>query len=134
MKINKVYLSLAFISLFSILLWISSCRHDTLLPPNTPEICFDRDVLLIIQPNCSMLGCHDGTGETRPLNIYTDIKRGVTPFNPNTSAIYQAIIGKSGEGKMPPDKPLSLENRTIIRIWIEQGANETHCDTVPAVK
>ena len=28
---------------------------------------------------------------------------------------------------MPPDNPISLENRTIIRLWIEQGAKQTIC-------
>ena len=28
---------------------------------------------------------------------------------------------------MPPDRPLSLENRTILRFWILQGANPTSC-------
>jgi hypothetical protein len=28
---------------------------------------------------------------------------------------------------MPPDNPLSLENRTLIRLWIEQGALPTTC-------
>jgi hypothetical protein len=28
---------------------------------------------------------------------------------------------------MPPDRPLSLENRTIIRVWIEQGSLLTIC-------
>jgi cytochrome c5 len=41
--------------------------------------------------------------------------------------LYQAIITKWGEGRMPPDNPLSLENRMIIRLWIEQGANLTLC-------
>jgi hypothetical protein len=30
---------------------------------------------------------------------------------------------------MPPKQPLSLENRTLIRVWIEQGAAETTCPT-----
>jgi hypothetical protein len=28
---------------------------------------------------------------------------------------------------MPPDKPLSLDNRINIRLWIEQGAMPTVC-------
>jgi mono/diheme cytochrome c family protein len=30
---------------------------------------------------------------------------------------------------MPPDQPLSLEQRTIIHVWIAQGAGNTSCDT-----
>jgi hypothetical protein len=127
-KIDKVYLSLTFVVIFAALSWVSSCRHDPLLPSNIPEICFEKEVLPIFQNNCSMAGCHDGNGESRSsYNNYVDISHGVVAGNPNSSRLYQAIIGKSGEGRMPPDKPLSLENRMIIRLWIEQGANLTVC-------
>jgi hypothetical protein len=132
MKSYKVHLFLTIIMISSALLWISSCRHDALLPSNIPEICFEKEVLPIFQNNCSMAGCHDGQGESgSAYNNYMDISHGVIAGNPNGSRLYDAIIRKSGEGKMPPDKPLSLENRTIIRLWIEQGAMLTVCpDTV----
>ena len=80
-----------------------------------------------------MPGCHDGGGrESRmTLNNYADIVRTVTAGNPNASRSYQAIIAKSGENMMPPGQPLSLTNRTLIRIWIEQGAGETTCPGSP---
>ncbi len=131
MKIDKFYLFLACVVIISVLLWVSSCRHDALIPSNIPEICFEKEVLPIFLNNCSMAGCHDGQGESRAYNNYIDISHGVAAGNPNGSRLYQSIIGKSGEGRMPPDKPLSLENRMIIRLWIEQGAGLTICpDTV----
>lgn len=63
------------------------------------------------------------------LSTYADISRGVTAGNPDASNIYQAIIAK-WVNRMPPSKPLSLENREKIRIWIEQGANQTTCSDV----
>ncbi len=42
------------------------------------------------------------------------------------SEIYQSLVEKWGE-RMPPDKPLSIGNRMMIRVWIDQGANETTC-------
>ena len=66
------------------------------------------------------------------LNNYSEIRNGVVPGNPDGSRIYQSIIAK-WEDKMPPNQPLSLENRTKIRIWIEQGAAPTTCtDTTRA--
>jgi hypothetical protein len=53
--------------------------------------------------------------------------RGIKAGDPNDSEIYKAITKTSGEDKMPPDQPLSADNRTLIRLWIEQGAKETTC-------
>lgn len=133
MKIDKVYLFLASVTAFTALCWASSCRHDTILPPGTRVICFEKEVLPIFQANCSMpnTGCHDGSGEMGSYNNYADISLGVVPGNPNSSAIYQAIIRKFGENKMPPNSPLSIESRTILRVWIEQGAAPTVCPDSP---
>jgi hypothetical protein len=128
MKIDKVYFFLAAVSIVSTYFWVSSCQHDPNLSGNFPEICFEKEVLPIFQNNCSMAGCHDGLGESgSSYNNYIDISHGVVAGNPRASRLYQAIIAKSGEGRMPPGNPLSLQNRTIIRLWIEQGARLTVC-------
>jgi hypothetical protein len=126
MKIHKTSLPVSFIIVFTALIWISSCRHDALIPANTPTIYFHTEVLQIFQTQCSIKDCHDGNGETGALNSYTTIRNAVTPFDPNGSPAYHAIISRMGENRMPPDKPITQENRTIIRLWIEQGANETY--------
>jgi hypothetical protein len=126
MKIDKIYLFFTMIVLFTTLSWISSCTHNANID-NIPEICFEGDVLPIFINNCAISGCHDGQGESgRALNNYLDISHSVVPGNPNASSVYKTIIAKMGN-KMPPDRPLSLENRTIIRLWIEQGAQLTLC-------
>jgi hypothetical protein len=90
-------------------------------------MCFERDILPIFQNNCSMAGCHDGTGESDlRLRSYSEIINGVRPGYAENSAIYRAITG-TGEEMMPPVRPLSLDNRTKIRVWIEQGALSTTC-------
>jgi len=128
MKIDKVYFFLAAVIIVSSYFWVSSCQHDPNLSGNFPVICFEKEVLPIFQNNCGISGCHDGKGESRlTLNNYVDIRRGVVAGNPGASGLYKAIIGKGGENRMPPDQPLSLESRTIIRLWIEQGAKLTVC-------
>jgi hypothetical protein len=108
------------------LFWISSCTHMPVID-NIPEVCFEKDVLPIFQNNCAIAGCHDGGGESHfTLNSYVSIREGVVPGQPNSSRLYTAILG-SGENLMPPGKPLTLANRTIIRLWIEQGAGLTIC-------
>jgi hypothetical protein len=127
MKIDKVSLILMIVVVFTAFLWISSCRHDPVFPSNMREVCFETEVLPVFLNSCAISGCHDGSGEQTPYNNYVDISHGVIPGNPNGSQIYQSIIKKFGETRMPPDKPLSLGNRTIIRVWIEQGAKLTLC-------
>jgi hypothetical protein len=126
-KPDKIYLSLSLLILFTVFSWFTSCKHTADIA-NLPEICFTGDILPIFINNCAISGCHDGTGrESRlALNNYSDISRDVTPGNPDASRIYQTIIAKWGN-RMPPGQPLSLENRTKIRVWIEQGAALTTC-------
>jgi len=125
MKLDKIYLSLSFLILFAVFSWITSCSHVSNIA-NLPEVCFTSDILPIFTSNCAISGCHDGVGREsrRAMNTYTDIVRDITPGNPNASNIYQVIISKWGN-MMPPNKPLSIDNREKIRIWIEQGAAES---------
>jgi len=127
MKLDKIYLFLAFLIFISLFSWITSCSHVAEIA-NIPEVCFTSDVLPIFTSNCAISGCHDGAGrESRmALNSYTEISARVVAGDPNKSSLYQAIITKWGN-TMPPNKPLSLDNRTKIRVWIEQGARNTVC-------
>lgn len=110
--------------LFSLVFSTMNCRHS---PDESdyPQMCFERDILPVFLNNCALSGCHDGTREYR-LTGYSDIMRLVSPGNPDNSEIYKAITG-SGEEMMPPGRPLSLENRTKIRMWIGQGATPSSC-------
>jgi hypothetical protein len=132
MKPDKIYLSLALLVILTTLSWITSCTHDAKIT-DLPEVCFDRDVLPVYKNNCAISGCHDGGGESQmALDNYNSILQTVVPLNPDASQSYKAITTTWGENKMPPDQPLSLENRTMIRIWIEQGALPTTCQAAVA--
>ena len=135
MKIMKDSFFLLVVIIASTLMWISSCQHNLDLSSDLPEICFEKEVLPIFFNNCSITGCHDGKGEEGyALDNYINISHDVEPGNPGQSRIYRVITERLGESRMPPDKPLSLENRTIIRLWIEQGANLTVCpDNSPPI-
>ena len=131
MKIKKAYFFSAAVSLAATGLWLSSCVHDLGIPAGIPEICFDGEVLPIFQNNCAKSGCHDGQGRSRfNFTTYDGIMRGITSGKPTQSRIYEAITGK-GEGLMPPGQPLTLENRTVIRLWILLGATHTTCSATP---
>lgn len=127
MKPDKIYLLLSLIILVTIFSWITSCTHVANIA-NIPEVCFTSDILPIFTSNCAISGCHDGGGRESRLSLssYSEIIKDVTPGNPNGSRLYQTIISK-WVNMMPPNKPLSMDNRTKIRVWIEQGAKLTVC-------
>jgi hypothetical protein len=133
MKLDKIYLSLSFLILFTFFSWITSCTHVSNIA-TLPEVCFTSDILPIFTSNCAISGCHDGAGREsrRALNNYVDIMNDITPGNPKASNIYQVIISKWGN-MMPPNKPLSIDNREKIRIWIEQGAAESSATCATAI-
>jgi hypothetical protein len=55
--------------------------------------------------------------------------QGIKPHHPERSKYYTELIGFLGIGKggMPPSKPLSSQQISLIKAWIEQGAEETDC-------
>lgn len=126
MKPVKIKLILASMIILATIPWITSCTHKADIS-GFPDVCFDTEILPIFTNSCAISGCHDVGGERIPLNNYTNISRAVVPGDPEASDVYKAITSSWGEKKMPPDQPLSIDNRTIIRLWIEQGAVEVKC-------
>jgi hypothetical protein len=129
MKPDKILISLSFLVILTTFSWITSCTHNADLS-GLPEVCFERDVLIIFTSSCATGGCHNGSGEGPALNNYTNIMKTIVPGDPYGSSSYKAIITTWGENKMPPDQPISLDNRTMIRVWIEQGALNLTCTPV----
>jgi mono/diheme cytochrome c family protein len=128
MKRNRAFFLLVQILLTTAGMNLQSCRHEIILPDNIPEICFEREVLPIFRNSCGITGCHDGSGEADyTLTNYLGISHAVVSGKPYESPAYEAIIERTGEERMPPDRPLDREKRTIIRLWIEQGARLTSC-------
>jgi hypothetical protein len=133
MKPDKIYLSLTLIVLVTIFSWATSCTHVANIA-NLDQVCFTGDVLPIFVNNCAISGCHDGgDGERMALNSYSSIMRDISPGDPEKSKLYQVIVAKWGFNRMPPNQPLSMQNRTKIRVWIEQGASETTCTDTTGV-
>jgi hypothetical protein len=119
---------------FVLLLAFSSCKHDAEIPPIIAgvgdSICFESQVLPIIVSNCSMSGCHDGNGEMFSLLSYNDIKRRVTPGDPNKSKLYQVMTASQLSGSIMPPSPaerMSNAQITLFQLWIMEGAHNTNC-------
>ena len=97
----------------------SSCKHDGVPMDQLPQIPFS-EVLPIFTQNCAT--CHGGNGESRGLAFtdYPSIMRSIQAGNSSKSPAYQAMI--STFQLMPPNNPLTTSQRTMIRLWIDQGA------------
>lgn len=119
--------------LFSLIILLS-CRHDPEFLNDIEPICFQEQVLPVLQNSCGISGCHDGVSDSEANEYfspadYESVMRVVTPGDAEASTLYKVITDIHGEDFMPPDNPLSQEQRTIIHVWIEQGAENTSCDT-----
>lgn len=109
-------------------LWLlNSCEHEGIPADQMEQICFNQQVLPIFQNSCSTSGCHDTqTAESGyTFTDYSSIMKAITPGNASKSKAYKAITGT--DELMPPHNPLPIEKRILIRLWIEQGAQETDC-------
>lgn len=107
--------------------FMTQCKHDATDLEQLDTVCFDKDVLSIFQKNCNQPECHGAGGEEFPLTNYNEIVSKVSAGNPSSSEIYRVITAKFLSQQMPPNYALSQTQRTYIRLWILQGAKETHC-------
>ncbi len=89
------------------------------------EIDFDRQIAPIISSHC--LECHSGETAEAELDLSdqnTAFKGGesgvsIVPKDLDASLIWERIASN----EMPPKHPLDADDRTLIKKWIEQGAN-----------
>ena len=99
------------------------------MPDTTP--CFQSMILPIIVSNCTMSGCHSGSGgEARDLTTYNGILSYVQAGNAYSSRLYRAISSSGGEDGMPPypRTPLAANQIALIARWINDGAQNTSCN------
>ncbi|WP_010584909.1 PSD1 and planctomycete cytochrome C domain-containing protein [Schlesneria paludicola] len=95
---------------------------------------FDRDVRPILSAHCAH--CHGPDQGTREANLRLDTRAGlfgqseggghvIVPKSLDQSELYRRISTTDATTRMPPldgGKPLSEEQITTLRLWIEQGA------------
>jgi len=125
-RMNSIVLSGITLIILSTLLF--SCTHDPVNLEGLDPVCFDTQVLPILQTSCGMAGCHDGSAGGFMPTDYQSVMQSVTPGNPRGSGLYQVITAINSENMMPPNGPLTQEQRSIIEIWIAQGAENIICD------
>jgi hypothetical protein len=120
------------VSLMELLAFVS-CRHDPEFINEPDTICFEEQILPVLQNSCGISGCHDGGSGAEGFSAadYQSVMRIVTAGDVHASKLYRVITDIWGEYMMPPDRPLTLEQRTVIHIWIAQGAPNTTCSQLP---
>lgn len=124
------FFKLAFYISLTTSFFLSSCKHESELLPGVPEVCFETQVLPVIQSSCTMSGCHNGNNELFALNTYENLRSLVEPGKPMQSKLHKVITAnRILENAMPPKPQEALSSSQIdaITIWILQGAAQTTC-------
>jgi Planctomycete cytochrome C/Ankyrin repeats (3 copies) len=106
--------------------WAFSAASSSQTTRTTAKIDFSRDVLPIFRQNC--IGCHgpsqqiNGLRLDRRSSVFKNGLRRVVPGSSENSFLYHRLIGREFGLQMPPDGPLPLEQISVIKAWIDQGA------------
>src|SRR5262245_8326441 len=109
--------------LAALALWAFSAGLSSQAPA---KIDFGRDVLPIFRQNC--FGCHgpsqqiNGLRLDRRSSVFKNGLRRVVPGSSENSFLYHRLIGREFGLQMPPDSPLPPEQISVIKAWIDQGA------------
>ena len=92
-----------------------------------PRVDFERDVQPLLKERC--YECH---GPTKQMNGYRLDRRGralagvvrpnIIPGSSDSSRLYRRVLGPEFGTQMPPDEPLSHEEITVLKRWIDEGA------------
>lgn len=119
-----------FFIILPLLFYSVSCTHEPVFTDAMDTICFQGQILPLLQNSCGVSGCHDGVSGVEGFSAasYQSVSKYVRPGDAHGSELYRVITDIWGENLMPPGKPLTLEQRTAIHVWIAQGALNTTCD------
>lgn len=118
--------------LFSLALYlVASCSvafcQDAPTTSGVP-ISFDRDIRPILSDKC--FHCHGPDAEARKADLRFDVKEQafstIEPGKPEESELVNRVVSDDEDYMMPPphiNKPLSGEEKSLLKTWIAQGAN-----------
>jgi len=114
-------LSVSLISI-SVLFLSNSCKHEGIPASEMAPVSF-TEVQPIFQNYCGTCHSSGGSrGSRLDFTTYAGIVKEITPGNASKSKAYEAMI--STFQIMPPSIALPTNKRTLIWLWIEQGAKQ----------
>ena len=142
------------ISRISCSLFVVSCllisnlsgQQSPTKPTPAQGVDFQRVVRPILSDAC--FHCHGPDKNTRMVDLRLDTREGaftarengtpIVPGNSKASLVYQRITEQDSSRRMPPEssnKTLTLEQKDILKRWIEEGATwKEHWSFVPPVR
>lgn len=104
------------------------------MPCDPDSVYFEQQLLPILVSNCAMSGCHS-TESHRDGVVLVDYQSvrttsGIRLNDPTDSELYEVLSDSDPEDRMPPAPrdPLSSSEKAMILAWIQQGAQNLHCD------
>jgi hypothetical protein len=131
--------------IISLTVVINACKHEALPlvvdatpipgPVANNGVCFETEILPLMQSNCAKSGCHDAITHEKNLvlNSYANIlKRDIVPGNADASKIYKVLF-KTGSDRMPPppNADLTAAQKALIGKWINEDAKNTvNCNVI----
>lgn len=92
-------------------------------------ISYEKDIQPILKARC--YACHDAAKQRSGfrLDVRSQARQGgesgqpgIVPRKPAESALYQRITATDPDEQMPPKAPLTRQQITLLKTWIEQGA------------
>ncbi|MDA7627880.1 hypothetical protein N8843_04505 [Verrucomicrobia bacterium] len=96
---------------------------------------YNRDIRPIFSENC--FACHGFDSKKRKAKLRLDIPgaKAVVPGDVLKSEVWQRIVSEDADQVMPPQeshKHLSGEDKKLIQLWIETGAEyQPHWSFIP---
>jgi len=102
---------------------INTCNPDT--------VYFASQFFPLIQSSCAMSGCHDAITKADGIVLtdYTNIMKIVKAGDPSNSKLYESLIERDIEDRMPllPVPPFTQTQIALVYKWIQQGAKNNAC-------
>jgi cytochrome c553 len=107
--------------------WLLTGLAGSVAASETVE--YNRDIRPILAEHC--FACHGADAEARQADLRLDQREAlidsgvITPGDPADSALIDRVFTDDPELMMPPaetKKPLSLEQRELLKRWVEDGA------------
>lgn len=102
---------------------INTCNPDT--------VYFASQFFPLMLSSCAMSGCHDAITKADGIVLtdYTNIMKIVKSGDPSNSKLYESLIEKDIEDRMPmaPVPPFTQDQINLVYRWIQQGAKNNAC-------
>ena len=108
---------------------------SVIVHPCSPDsVYFEQQLLPLLQSKCAIPGCHDAASHEEGIiyDSYLNTKNTgkISTSNPSSSKMYRAIIDTDPGDRMPPAPydPLTADQKALVLKWMQQGAQNLHCD------